>query len=51
MLRVSNADIGKDTLLGVVDFFPGYLDGFVEKGWVEESRWSFLKDFKEAVEL
>lgn len=38
-----------DTLLDVLDFFPGYLDGFVGKGWVEESRWAFLNDFKGAV--
>jgi hypothetical protein len=39
-----------DSLRGVLDFFPGYLDGFVEKGWVEQGRWGFLKDFRGAVE-
>jgi glyoxylase-like metal-dependent hydrolase (beta-lactamase superfamily II) len=38
-----------DTLIGVVDFFPKYVEGFVEKGWVDESRWAFLGDFKQAV--
>ncbi|KAH8808512.1 beta-lactamase-like protein [Xylogone sp. PMI_703] len=37
-------------LLGVIDFFPKYADGFMEKGWVEKGRWLFLKDFEEAVE-
>jgi glyoxylase-like metal-dependent hydrolase (beta-lactamase superfamily II) len=37
------------TLLDVVDFFPEYANGFREKGWVEEGRWLFLKDFEEAV--
>ena len=39
-----------DTLLEVVDFFPKYLDGFVGKGWAEEGRWTFLRDFRGAVE-
>ncbi len=38
-----------DSLLEVVDFFPKYANGFVEKGWVKEGRWGFLKDFKDAV--
>jgi glyoxylase-like metal-dependent hydrolase (beta-lactamase superfamily II) len=38
-----------ESLLDVVDFFPKYANGFVEKGWVKEGRWGFLKDFKEAV--
>ena len=39
-----------DSLLGVLDFLPGYLDGFVGTGWVEEGRWGFLKDFRGAVD-
>lgn len=38
-----------ETLLGVVDFFPKYADGFRERGWVEEGRWLFLRDFAGAV--
>jgi glyoxylase-like metal-dependent hydrolase (beta-lactamase superfamily II) len=38
-----------DSLLEVVDFFPEEANGFVEKGWVREGRWGFLKDFKAAV--
>lgn len=38
------------SLLDVVDFFPNYANNFMEKGWVEKSRWLFLKDFKEAVQ-
>jgi len=37
-----------DTLLPVVDFFPKYANGFAEKGWVQEARWTFLKDFEKA---
>ncbi|RFU33662.1 hypothetical protein B7463_g2685, partial [Scytalidium lignicola] len=36
-------------LLGVLDFFPKYADGFMEKGWVEKGKWLFLEDLKEAV--
>jgi hypothetical protein len=38
-----------DSLLAVVDFFPEEANGCVEKGWVREGRWGFLKDFKVAV--
>lgn len=37
------------SLLDVLDFFPKYVDGFVEKGWVKAGRWVFLKDFKKAL--
>jgi hypothetical protein len=37
------------TLLDVVDFFPKYANDFKEKGWVEEGRWLFLRDFAKAV--
>lgn len=37
-----------DTLLGVVDFFPNSANGFLEKGWVEQTRWLFLRDFEAA---
>jgi glyoxylase-like metal-dependent hydrolase (beta-lactamase superfamily II) len=39
-----------ESLLEVVDFFPEEANGFVEKGWVRDGRWGFLKDFREAVE-
>jgi glyoxylase-like metal-dependent hydrolase (beta-lactamase superfamily II) len=39
-----------ETLLDVVDFFPKYANDFREKGWVDRSRWLFLKDFAKAVE-
>ena len=38
-----------ETLVGVVDFFPEYADGFLGKEWVEKSRWLFLRDFKDAI--
>jgi glyoxylase-like metal-dependent hydrolase (beta-lactamase superfamily II) len=38
-----------DSLSGVVDFFPKYANEFKSKGWVEEGRWLFLKDFAKAV--
>lgn len=38
-----------DSLLDVVDFFPKYANEFKSKGWVEEGRWLFLKDFAKAV--
>ena len=38
-----------NSLLGVLEFFPAYLDEFVGKGWVEEGRWGFLNDFRSAV--
>lgn len=37
------------SLLSVVDFFPKYATDFKSKGWAEEGRWLFLKDFAEAV--
>lgn len=38
-----------DTLLDLVDFFPKYANEFKKKGWAEEGRWLFLKDFAVAV--
>jgi hypothetical protein len=32
-----------------MDFFPKYANGFMQKGWVKEGRWLFLKDFAQAV--
>jgi len=37
------------TLLSVMDFFPKYANDFMQKGWVKEGRWLFLKDFAIAV--
>lgn len=37
------------SLLGVLDFFPAYANGFAEKKWVENGRWAFVKDFKGAL--
>ncbi|KAE8453648.1 hypothetical protein EG329_009159 [Mollisiaceae sp. DMI_Dod_QoI] len=39
-----------ESLLPVVDFFPKYANDFKAKGWVQDTRWSFLKDFAQAVE-
>jgi glyoxylase-like metal-dependent hydrolase (beta-lactamase superfamily II) len=33
-----------DSLVGIIDFFPKDANAFREKGWVEEGRWTFLKD-------
>lgn len=38
-----------NSLLTVMDFFPDYANDFKSKGWAEEGRWLFLKDFAEAV--
>jgi hypothetical protein len=38
-----------ESLLPVMDFFPKYANGFMQKGWVKEGRWLFLKDFAQAV--
>lgn len=34
-----------DVLLDVVDFFPSTANDFMQKGWVEKTRWAFLRDF------
>lgn len=36
--------------LPYVDFFPEYANNFASKNWDEKGRWSFLKDFKEALD-
>jgi hypothetical protein len=38
-----------ESLLSVMDFFPEYANDFMQKGWVNEGRWLFLKDFAKAV--
>jgi hypothetical protein len=38
-------------LLDVMDFFPKEANEWKAKGWKEEGRWRFLKDFQRAVEL
>lgn len=38
-----------DSLLPVLDFFPKYANDFKQKGWAEEGRWLFLKDFAKAI--
>ena len=38
-----------ETILGVVDLFPATANEFVRKGWVQKSRWRFLRDFALAV--
>ncbi|KAJ3538151.1 hypothetical protein NM208_g6034 [Fusarium decemcellulare] len=40
-----------NSLLDVIDFFPKRANDWKEKGWKEESRWRFLKDFQASVEL
>lgn len=37
------------SLLDVVDFFPNYADGFLEKGWAKKGKWRFLREFAQAV--
>ncbi|KAA8645443.1 hypothetical protein EYZ11_013543 [Aspergillus tanneri] len=34
-----------DVLLDVVDFFPSTANEFMQKGWVQKSKWAFLRDF------
>ncbi|KAH7007292.1 hypothetical protein EDB80DRAFT_751932 [Ilyonectria destructans] len=42
--------IAHDThLAGVIDFFPKYANDFMAKGWLEKTRWAFLKDFSGAL--
>lgn len=36
-------------LLGIVSLFPEKANDWKKKGWKEQGRWKFLKDFKEAV--
>lgn len=36
-------------LLDVIDFFPKYVNDFVSKGWAQQTKWSFLQDFKQAL--
>jgi len=36
-----------NSLLDVVEFFPKDANDFKAKGWVEDGRWAFLKDFRE----
>jgi hypothetical protein len=38
-----------ESLLPVMDFFPKYANDFMQKGWLTEGRWLFLKDFAKAV--
>ncbi|KAK4446883.1 hypothetical protein QBC34DRAFT_143862 [Podospora aff. communis PSN243] len=38
-----------ESLLDVVEFFPGKLNGFLKEGWGKKVRWRFLRDFAEAV--
>ena len=37
------------SLLSSIEFFPKYIDRFLENGWAADSRWLFLKDFVQAV--
>lgn len=38
-----------ESLLDVVEFFPQKANDFVEKEWVRQCRWRFLKDFASVV--
>jgi hypothetical protein len=38
-----------ESLLDIVDFFPKTANDFMQKGWVQEARWKFLRDFAKAV--
>jgi len=37
------------SMLNVVDFFPKPANDFMEKGWVQKTRWAWLADFAKAV--
>jgi glyoxylase-like metal-dependent hydrolase (beta-lactamase superfamily II) len=36
-------------ILRVVDLFPARANDFMDKGWVHQTRWAFLRDFARAV--
>ncbi|KAL5348878.1 hypothetical protein ACLOAV_006303 [Pseudogymnoascus australis] len=38
-----------DNVMGVIDTFPKEANNWKEKGWGEQTRWGFLKDFGPAV--
>ena len=39
-------NIAHDTsILDVIDFFPKTANGWSQKGWKQEGRWRFLRDF------
>ncbi|KAK0368150.1 metallo-beta-lactamase superfamily protein [Colletotrichum limetticola] len=43
--------IAHDThLKDIVREFPEYANDFLTRGWIEQGRWLFLEDFKEAVD-
>lgn len=57
--KIQEADVAENvmvalahdrSLLGVVDFFPKTMNGFLKNGWNHQTRWRFLKDFAGAVE-
>lgn len=35
--------------LNVAEFFPNTANAFMEKGWVEKTRWAWLAEFAKAV--
>ncbi|KAI1820204.1 beta-lactamase-like protein [Xylaria intraflava] len=39
------------SFLNAVEFFPASANAFVEKGWVQKTRWAWLADFAKAVGL
>ncbi|KIW75189.1 hypothetical protein Z517_11962 [Fonsecaea pedrosoi CBS 271.37] len=39
-----------DSLWGLIDFFPADVNSWKEKGWGAKTKWSFLKDFRPALE-
>lgn len=38
------------SMYGVVDFFPGSANDWMEKGWRERTLWAFLRDFEGATQ-
>ena len=40
-----------NSLRDVLEFFPKSANEWKEKGWKEQGRWRFLKDFEKAVEI
>ncbi|KFZ15715.1 hypothetical protein V501_02600 [Pseudogymnoascus sp. VKM F-4519 (FW-2642)] len=39
----------EDNVMGVIDTFPKEANNWKEKGWGDQTRWGFLKDFDPAV--
>ncbi|KAL3298646.1 metallo-beta-lactamase superfamily protein [Colletotrichum asianum] len=58
--RIIEADGSGNTLVviahdshlkDVIKTFPGYANDFLRQGWAQQSRWLFLSDFKDTVDV